>query len=72
MLPLNHFGIYEHLVRVNGRAFLGCGHTPREAKINAYELAREYLPLYMTTVVDYMLGEPLAWRKRDEKATELH
>jgi hypothetical protein len=35
------FGLYETAVRVNGRLFVGCGHTPTEAYRNAWDAVQE-------------------------------
>ena len=37
----NSFGTYQTCVTVNGRSFLGLGHTPAEAHRNAWDAVGE-------------------------------
>ena len=41
----NSFGTYQTCITVNGRSFLGLGHTPAEAHRNAWDAVGERFEL---------------------------
>lgn len=52
------FGDFQCLMKVNGRPYLGIGHTPGEARRNALDAIEERQPI-LAGFCAYMRSEPI-------------